>query len=140
MAGYITKGITLSYKETQDAEWTALTCLQEIPEISRAKESIETTRLCDEAHTFIPGLIGMPESFDFTCLYQKEEFNTLSTMADTQKEFFWQIGLPDGDAGAVSTKCNFQGACSVKLNSMGVNAAMQFTLSIAPSTSVQFEA
>lgn len=54
MAGVLSKGIKLSYKNGAASQFTELTNLQEIPDLGGEKEAIEVTTLADAAHAQIP--------------------------------------------------------------------------------------
>jgi len=137
MAGILSKGITLGYKSSASASsYTDLTNLQEIPDLGGAAESVEVTCLADVAHMYINGIKDYGDSLDFTFIYEPTQFTTLSGFADTT--YYWQVGLPDGTGGVVDTTCTFSGKCSVKLNGVGVNAAMTYTLSIKPESAMVF--
>lgn len=119
----ISKGIKLSYKK--DADFIELTDLQEIPELGGEKESIEITTLADAAHTYTDGLINYGDSLAFKFLYAKAQFNTLNGL---EGECEWKVELPDASA------CTFKGTGSVRLDGVGVNAALTYTLNIKPSS------
>lgn len=122
----ISKGIKLSYK-SGSAEFVALTNLQEIPELGGEKESIEITTLEDAAHTYTDGLINYGDSLAFKFLYESTQFSTLNGLSGVQE---WKVELPDGEA------CTFSGSCSVKLDGVGVNAALTYTLNIKPNSAM----
>lgn len=117
--GVLSKGITLAYGET------VLTNLQEIPELGGTKESVEITVLADSAHKYMDGLLNYGDSLDFKFLYEKEQFTELGALKDSQE---WKVTLPDG------AMCTFGGSCSVRLDGVGVNAALTYTLSIKPDS------
>ncbi len=120
----ISKGITLSYK-TGVGEFVALTNLQEIPELGGEAEAIEITTLADAAHMYTDGIKNYGDSLGFKFLYEKEQFTTLNGLKETVD---WKVELPDG------TACTFGGTGSVKLDGVGVNAALTYTLAIKPNT------
>ena len=115
----ISKGITLSMGEK------ALTNLMEIPDLGGETEAIEITTLADAAHMYTDGLINYGDSLAFKFLYEKEQFAELSEATGSQS---WKVALPDGAV------CSFGGTCAVKLDAVGVNAALTYTLSIKPNT------
>jgi hypothetical protein len=115
----ISKGITLSYGET------ALTNLMEIPELGGETEAIEITTLADAAHMYMNGIKNYGDSLAFKFLYEDEQFTALNGLKDSQD---WTVSLPDG------TTCSFGGTCSVKLDGVGVNAALTYTLSVKPDS------
>jgi hypothetical protein len=120
----ISKGIKLSYK-SGSAEFVALTNLQEIPELGGEKESIEITTLADAAHTYTDGLINYGDNLSFKFLYEGAQFATLNGL---EGEIEWKVELPDGEA------CTFSGSSSVKLDGVGVNAVLTYTLNIKPNS------
>ena len=122
----ISKGIKLSYK-TSGETYTDLTNLQEIPDLGGETEAIEITTLSDAAHMYTDGLLNYGDSLGFKFLYEKEQFSTLGALTGSQG---WKVQLPD------SATCTFSGACSVKLDSVGTNAALTYTLSIKPDSAM----
>ena len=130
MAGTLSKGIKLSYKSS-GSTYTDLTNLQEIPDVGGSADSVEVTTLDDAAHMYINGLLDYGDSLDFTFLYDKTQFNTLVGLTGS---IDWKITLP-GTGGLTAT---FSGQPSVKLNGVGVNDAITYTLSVKPSTAITF--
>ena len=126
----ISKGIKLSYK-VSEGQFTALTNLQEIPELGGEKESIEVTTLADAAHMYTDGILNYGDSLAFKFLYEKTQFSTLVAL---EGEPEWKVELPDGSS------CTFKGGSSVKLDGVGVNAALTYTLSIKPSSELTWAA
>lgn len=119
----ISKGITLSYG-SGDA-FTELTNLQEIPELGGEVEAIEITTLADAAHMYTDGIKNYGDSLAFKFLYEAEQFSTLNALSGSHE---WKVTLPDGEA------CTFGGTCAVKLDGVGVNAALTYTLSVKPNS------
>jgi hypothetical protein len=120
----ISKGIKLSYKATGDT-YTELTNLQEIPELGGDSEAIEITTLADAAHMYTDGILNYGDSLAFKFLYEAEQFTTLQGVKQSTG---WKVELPDG------TACTFDGTCRVKLDGVGVNAALTYTLNIKPNS------
>ena len=121
----ISKGIELSYKAKGGSAFTKLTNLQEIPELGGDTEAIEITTLADAAHMYTNGIKNYGDSLAFKFLYETEQFETLTALAEVSE---WQVSLPDG------TTCGFSGTSSVKLDGVGVNAALTYTLNIKPNS------
>jgi hypothetical protein len=115
----ISKGIKLFMGEVE------LTNLQEIPELGGEAEAIEITTLADPAHMYTDGILNYGDSLAFKFLYEKEQFATLAA-AKTSSD--WRVELPDG------ATCEFSGTHSVKLDGVGVNAALTYTLSVKPNS------
>lgn len=132
MAGYISKGIKLSYKVGEATDYTDLTNLQEIPDLGGEAEAIEITVLSDVAHMYTDGILNYGDSLSFKFLYEPTQFNKLAAMSEAA----WKVSLPDGENGAVDTTCSFNGTCSIKLDSVGVNSALTYTLSIKPNSAM----
>ncbi len=103
-----------------------LTNLMEIPELGGDTEAIEITTLADAAHTYTDGIKNYGDSLAFKFLYEAAQFQELNSAAGEQSE--WKVELPDG------VTCTFGGTCSVKLDGVGVNAALTYTLGIKPNT------
>ena len=119
----ISKGITLSYKD--GSEFIELTNLQEIPELGGEAEAIEITTLADSAHVYTDGIMNYGDNLAFKFLYEKEQFSTLSALDGASE---WKVALPD------NATCTFGGTCSVKMDGVGVNAVLTYTLSIKPNS------
>lgn len=128
---YISKGIKLSYKTTAgEGTYTPLTNLQEIPDLGGESEAVEITTLEDVAHMYTDGLLNYGDSLAFVFLYATEQFTTLAAL---EGETEWQVTLPD------TTTCSFSGTSSVKLDGVGTNSALTYTLSIKPSSEMAWE-
>lgn len=115
----ISKGIKLFHGEDE------LTNLQEIPDLGGEAEAIEVTTLADAAHMYTDGILNYGDSLGFKFLYEKAQFVELSALNESEG---WKVELPDG------ATCSFSGTCSVKLDGVGVNAALTYTLSIKPDS------
>lgn len=119
----ISKGIKLSYKSGES--FVDLTNLQEIPDLGGDVEAIEITTLADAAHMYTDGLKNYGDSLAFKFLYDGTQFSTLNGLTDVNE---WKVTLPD------DATCTFSGTSSVKLDGVGTNAAVTYTLSIKPNT------
>lgn len=115
----ISKGIKLFHGEKE------LTNLQEIPDLGGEAEAIEVTTLADAAHMYTDGILNYGDSLAFKFLYEKAQFVELNGLSGSQE---WKVELPDGAV------CTFGGTCSVKLDGVGVNAALTYTLAIKPDS------
>lgn len=119
----ISKGITLSLNDE------VLTNLQEIPELGGTAEKLECTVLSDSAHMYTNGILSYGDSLDFKFLYEKEQFVELSALEGEQQ---WKVSLPDG------TTCSFKGESSIKIDGVGINAVLTYTLSVSPTSAMVF--
>lgn len=130
MAGTLSKGIKFSYKNS-GTDYTELTNLQEIPEIgNNAKEKVDTTVLSDEAKKSIDGLGDTAQDLAFKFLYDQTQFNTLAALSDS---ISWKVELPNDEVTAT-----FTGTPSVKLDSVGVGAALTYTLTVSVNSTIAF--
>jgi hypothetical protein len=120
----ISKGIKLYKGEVE------LTNLQEIPDLGGEAEAIEVTTLADAAHMYTDGIKNYGDSLAFKFLYEKAQFTELNGVKEATG---WKVELPDGAI------CTFSGTCSVKLDGVGVNAALTYTLSIKPTSEMAWE-
>lgn len=123
----ISKGIKLSYKAAEGSSFTELTNLQEIPELNGDTEAIEITTLADAAHMYTNGIKNYGDSLAFKFLYEKEQFQTLNGLTAACE---WKVELPDG------ATCTFSGTGAVKLDGVGVNAALTYTLGVKPTSAM----
>ena len=104
-----------------------LTDLMEIPELGGDAEAIEITTLADPAHMYTDGIKNYGDSIAFKFLYEKAQFTALNASTDSDT---WKVELPDG------ATCTFGGKGSVKLDGVGVNAALTYTLSVKPNSAM----
>lgn len=125
----ISKGIKLSYKASGET-YTDLTNLQEIPDLGGESEAIEITTLADAAHMYTDGILNYGDSLSFKFLYDKAQFSTLSGLSGS---IGWKVTLPDNEA------CSFTGSCSIKLDGVGTNAALTYTLAIKPDSEMVWQ-
>jgi hypothetical protein len=127
----ISKGITLGYDVSGSAAFILLDNLMEIPELGGDVESIEITTLADSAHMYTDGIRNYGDSLTFKFLYEQEQFQTLNNLK-ADGGVMWEVRLPQGES------CTFFGNCSVKLDGVGVNAALTYTLSIKPCSAMDW--
>ena len=117
----ISKGIKL-YKGSKE-----LTNLMEIPELGGDTEAIEITTLADAAHMYTDGIKNYGDSLAFKFLYEAAQFAELNNASGSAE---WKVELPEGET------CTFSGTCSVKLDGVGVNAALTYTLAVKPNSAM----
>ena len=117
----ISKGITIKVGDN------ILTNLQEIPELGGTRESIEITTLGDDAHMYTDGILNYGDNISFKFLYEKEQFTTLNGLKGTQTIV---VTLPD------ASTCTFSGTSSVKLDGVGINTPLTYTLNVKPNSAM----
>ena len=99
--------------------------IKDFPSLLGKRSSLETTTLSDDAQTFIPGIRQQSESFDFTANYDATVYNSLNSLSDTQK---WSLTFSDG------SKYTWDGMVNVSINEGAVDAVVEMTISVTPTT------
>ena len=125
-----TFGITLRWGESAEAA-TKVVDIKDFPDLIAAPEMLETTTLSDAQVTNIPGIRGS-EMLTFTCNYTKEDFTNVE--ADAGKPMHYVLEFSDGSS------FTWGGQHSCGLPGKGVNEVVEFTINIAASTAVTFNA
>lgn len=74
---------------------------------------------------YTDGIKNYGDSLAFKFLYEAEQFSALNALTASAE---WKVTLPDGES------CTFGGTCSVKLDGVGVNAALTYTLAVKPNS------
>ncbi len=117
-----TYGVKLAYGTSTPQTEVAI---KDFPSLLGKRSSLETTTLSDDAQTFIPGIRQQSESFDFTANYDATLYNTLNGLAGVQK---WSLTFSDG------SKYTWDGNVSVSINEGAVDAVVEMTISVTPTT------
>lgn len=142
MAGILSRNIKLLYNLTTSGSYTALTNLQEIPDIGKGEpDTVETTTLGDGTRTYITGLKDVGDSLEFTFLYDEAQFATLNGSSFAGKQVNWAVVIPDGtgstgDSPVYKTAFKFTGEANPTLAGVGVGDALTYTLAITPSSAI----
>lgn len=123
----------------KDETWEKLIDIKNFPDLGGAPEMLETTTLSDGMQTYIPGIQSL-DGLEFNANYDKTDFDKLKAMEGTEHEFSVWFGgtvagktiTPTGENG----KFDFGGQLSVFPVGGDVNAVVEMTISIAPSTPI----
>ena len=123
----------------KDAAFEKLIDIKNFPDLGGAPEMLETTTLSDAMQTYIPGIQSL-DGLEFTANYEKEDFDTLKAMEGQEFDFSVWFGgtvsggtvTPTGENG----KFDFKGQLSVFPVGGDVNAVVEMTISIAPSSPI----
>ena len=115
-------GVALKYGEENP---TTAVVIKDFPSLLGKRSSLETTTLSDDAQTFIAGIRQQSESFDFTANYDPAVYNTLNGLTGPQK---WSLTFSDGSG------YTWDGTVSVSVNEGSVDAVLEMTISVTPST------
>ena len=117
-----TFGVSLKYGE--GTPQTAV-IIKDFPSLLGKRSSLETTSLSDDAQTFIAGIRQQSESFDFVANYDSTVYNTLNSLTEDQS---WSLTFSDGSG------YTWKGSVSVSVNEGSVDAVLEMTISVTPST------
>jgi hypothetical protein len=117
-----TYGVSLKYGE--GTPQTAV-IIKDFPSLLGKRSSLETTSLSDDAQTFIAGIRQQSESFDFVANYDPTVYNTLNSLSGDQS---WSLTFSDGSG------YTWKGSVSVSVNEGAVDAVLEMTISVTPST------
>ena len=117
-----TFGVSLKYGE--GTPQTAV-IIKDFPSLLGKRSSLETTSLSDDAQTFISGIRQQSESFDFVANYDPTVYNTLNNLEGDQS---WSLTFSDGSG------YTWKGSVSVSVNEGAVDAVLEMTISVTPST------
>ena len=117
-----TFGVKLAYGATTPQTEVVI---KDFPSLLGKRSSLETTTLSDDAQTFISGIRQQSESFDFLANYDPTVYSTLNALDEDQK---WSLTFSDG------SKYTWTGSVSVSVNEGAVDAVVEMTISVTPST------
>ena len=117
-----THGVSLKYG---DASATTEVIIKDFPSLLGKRSSLETTTLSDDAQTFISGIRQQSESFDFVANYDPAVYSKLNALTGSQK---WSLTFSDGSG------YTWDGEVSVSVNEGAVDAVVEMTISVTPST------
>ena len=99
--------------------------IKDFPSILGQRSSLETTTLSDDAQTFIPGIRQQSENFPFLANYDKTVYQEINTLKGDQE---CKLTFSDGSA------YSWTGGVSVSVNEGSVDAVLEMTITITPST------
>lgn len=116
-------GITLKYGADSP---TTVVEIKSAPSVLGQRSSLETTTLSDDAQTFIPG-IRQVSQFEFTANWDKEVAAAINALDAPQK---CELAFSDG------TKFTWDGYLSVSNSDASVDAVLEMTITVTPTTVV----
>lgn len=99
--------------------------IKDFPSLLGKRNSLEVTDLSDDAQRFIPGIRSQSESFDFTANYDAAVYAAINALDEIQK-----CSLTFSDGSGYS----WDGYLSASVNEGSVDAVLEMTISITPST------
>lgn len=123
----LANGITLGMKKGSESTYTVLEGLKEVPELGVEPEKVDNTALSDKNKH---NELGIGDAGDLSYKFRwdnksaNNSYRRLRTVADSLETVSFEETFPDG------TKFHFDAQCSVKVGGGGVNAAIEFTLTL----------
>lgn len=129
----LANGIKLGMKKDGESTYTDLPGLKEVPELGVDPEKVDNTTLADTMKHSELG-IGDPGDLSYKFKWDNGEdssYRKLRAVADSKKTVSFEQTFPDG------TKFQFDAQCSVKAGGGGVNAAIEFTLTLGLQTDIE---
>lgn len=143
-----TYGTYLKVKASGDSDYKILCPIQDFPDLGGEPEMLQTTTLGDKAHTYIEGIQSMDaltfntnlyfgaETEEGSFLYIKKTYDNTSASFDFCVDF-----VQDPDATKVTTllRASWTGQLSIWVTGGGVDEVVACTISIAPSTVINYE-
>lgn len=123
----LANGITLEVKAKGKTEYTLLQDLKEVPELGVEAEKVDNTRLKDEFKHSELG-IGDPGDMAYKFVYdnssENSDYRILRKITNSKEVASYRQTFPDG------TMHEFDAYSSIKVGGGGVNAAIEFTLTL----------
>lgn len=128
---------TLWYSETQYGEKTQVAYVQEIPPLKSAKEAITYNALDLEEEQQAKGS-RKAETLTIPLLFTESQHDTLTALANSDKEVFWFIKLPEATASTTGKPLvfNFTGACDMGMDTIAIDDLLKENLTIYRSSKV----
>lgn len=99
--------------------------IKDFPVILGERSALETTTLSDDAQTYISGIRQTSESFPFLMNYDATTYAEINALSGVQ-----ECELVFGDG----SKYTWSGGVSASINEGSVDAVLEMTVSVTPST------
>nr|DAL93861.1 MAG TPA: tail tube protein [Caudoviricetes sp.] len=130
----LANGITLGIKKKGESTYTNLPGLKEVPELGVDPEKVDNTTLADKMKHSELG-IGDPGDLAYKFEWENESENSsyrkLRAAANEKEILSFEQTFPD------DTKFHFDAQCSVKVGGGGVNAVVDFTLTLGLQSDIE---
>lgn len=130
----LANGITLGMKKGSASTYSVLEGLKEVPELGVEPEKVDNTCLSDKVKISELG-IGDPGDltykFKWNNTTSNNSYQTLRAVADNGDVVSFEETFPDG------TKFQFDAQCCLKVGGGGVNAAIEFTLTLGLQSDIK---
>lgn len=128
---------TLWYSTTATGEKTQVAYVQEIPALKSAKEAITYNALDLEEEQQAKGN-RKAETLTIPLLFTETQHDTLTTLAESDKEYYWFVKLPDSTASTEGSPLvfSFTGACDLGMDTIAIDDLLKENLTIYRSSKV----
>lgn len=127
----------LWYAEKEDTGLVQVFGNQSIPEIDTPPDDITYRTLESDVEFGLPGVKAF-SAIEVECLFYREQFTALRTLADAGKELYWYVKLPDSTAGsganAKPLTIKWQGKFSITLGEIALDDMIKTKLKIYKAT------
>jgi len=132
--GILSKDVELWFKESENGTFAQVRNLQEFPDLGGAAEKVDVTTLEDGNYKYINGIKDFGD-LAFTFLYDNSgsssNYRLMRSLEESEAVAIWEVRFPDG------TIFGFEGQASTAITGAGVNAALQFTLTITLNSDIE---
>lgn len=99
--------------------------IKDFPSILGQRSALETTTLSDDAQTYISGIRQQSDNFPFLANYDATVYAEINALTGEQE---CELAFGDG------SKYTWQGSVSVSINEGSVDAVLEMTISVTPTT------
>lgn len=138
----ISKGIRLVWGSktgaAQPESWTPIPDVKSIPALGSTPNTIQTTTLADNMHTYIKGLQDIGGALEFTCNYTPELITAVQAAITAQGTgtVVWAVEFPE----PLNKRVYWEGEAELPYNTdVSVDAVVEATLAIVPNSVIQSE-
>lgn len=133
MAGILTKGVTLSYKNGSETTYTKIDNMQSFPALGGTPEKVDVTTLEDGNRKYIQG-VKEYEELAFVFLYDNSSatsnYRVVRGLEEAGGVIDWEVSFPD------NTKFHFSGEVATSINEGEVNGAITFNVNITLNSDI----
>lgn len=128
---------TLWVSETLTGERTQVAYVQEIPPLKSAKEAITYNALDLDEEQQAKGN-RKAETLTIPLLFTESQHDALKEKADSDKEYYWFIKLPDATASTTGKPLvfYFTGACDLGMDTIAIDDMLKENLTLYRSSGV----
>ena len=138
----ISKGIRLVWGSktgvAQPELWTPIPDVKSIPALGSTPNTIQTTTLADNMHTYIKGLQDIGGALEFTCNYTPELLAAVQAAITAQGSgvVVWAVEFP----APLNKRVYWEGEAELPYNTdVSVDAVVEATLAIVPNSVIESE-